>query len=406
MGIVYEALDPVLERVVALKAIALDARADEAARYQERLLLEARAAAALNHPNIVTIHDAGRSGELAYITMEYLEGRALEQLMAAELARGREREILAELRQLVTEHPLRERLQGQLMLALYRTGRQADALEAYRRYREALVDELGLEPGADLRELEAAILNQDSALDAPRKDGAEQPPDRRRRRLPALMAIGTVAGVITGMWLLGDPGREHTGAATTLGASAPTAERAFQAGVVEVCNQVNAAFRAHRRETEALRRELQAARRTALQRAAILLATRRTTGRGSHNLAAFRALQPPSVKRTTYTRTLRAWAASLDSERAYATAIDRAQTRQQLRAAVSHHSAGRADVERNLESVHAGLLALGGSACEIDLYVPAPISLPDLSSVEPVPMRLKNRSPPDGVKRLPVPSDG
>jgi predicted ATPase/DNA-binding SARP family transcriptional activator len=89
----------------------------------------------------------------------------LEQRIDADLAAGRDRELVAELERLVSEHPLRERARGQLMLALYRSGRQADALAAYRAAREASVESLGLEPGASLRELERAILHQDPALD-------------------------------------------------------------------------------------------------------------------------------------------------------------------------------------------------------------------------------------------------
>jgi DNA-binding SARP family transcriptional activator/tetratricopeptide (TPR) repeat protein len=93
---------------------------------------------------------------------------ALEECLDVELRLGRHRELVGELTAAVAEHPLRERLRGQLMLALYRSGRQADALEVYRRGRAALVEELGLEPGAELRELERAILSGS----APR---AEQP---------------------------------------------------------------------------------------------------------------------------------------------------------------------------------------------------------------------------------------
>ena len=72
------------------------------------------------------------------------------------------------------EHPSRERLVGQLMVALYRSGRQADALESYRVARRRLVDELGLEPGRELQELERAILAQDPALDSPARDTARK----------------------------------------------------------------------------------------------------------------------------------------------------------------------------------------------------------------------------------------
>jgi WD40 repeat protein/DNA-binding SARP family transcriptional activator len=86
----------------------------------------------------------------------------------AELAAGRHADLVAELEVAVAEEPLRERLHGQLMLALYRCGRQAEALEAYRAARATLVEEVGIEPSAELRALQAAILAQDAELDAPR----------------------------------------------------------------------------------------------------------------------------------------------------------------------------------------------------------------------------------------------
>ena len=97
--------------------------------------------------------------------LEDLRLLALEKRMDADLALGRHGELVGELETLVREHPLRERLRGQLMLALYRSGRQADALEAYRQARRALVDELGIDPSPALQELERAILRQDPALE-------------------------------------------------------------------------------------------------------------------------------------------------------------------------------------------------------------------------------------------------
>jgi predicted ATPase/DNA-binding SARP family transcriptional activator len=91
---------------------------------------------------------------------------ALEQRIDADLALGRHPELVAELDGFVGEHPLRERLRGQLMLALYRCGRQAEALDVYRTGRRLLDEELGLEPGEELRRLERAILEQDESLSA------------------------------------------------------------------------------------------------------------------------------------------------------------------------------------------------------------------------------------------------
>ena len=99
------------------------------------------------------------------LRLEELRVSALEDRIDAELALGRHRQLVGELEQLVAEQPLRERARGQLMLALYRSDRQADALAVYQRARTTLVDELGIEPGESLRKLERAILEQDASLD-------------------------------------------------------------------------------------------------------------------------------------------------------------------------------------------------------------------------------------------------
>jgi predicted ATPase/DNA-binding SARP family transcriptional activator len=101
--------------------------------------------------------------------LEELRESAVEERLDADLALGRHTDLIGELEATIAEHPHRERLRGQLMLALYRAGRQVEALEAYRDARHALVDELGIEPGAALQQLEKAILTQAEALDvAPR----------------------------------------------------------------------------------------------------------------------------------------------------------------------------------------------------------------------------------------------
>jgi predicted ATPase/DNA-binding SARP family transcriptional activator len=101
------------------------------------------------------------------IRIEELRLRALELKIDAELALGRHDDVVPELERLIVDEPARERFRGQLMLALYRAGRQADALEAYRSARSTLVDELGIEPGPELRRLERRILNQDPRLAEP-----------------------------------------------------------------------------------------------------------------------------------------------------------------------------------------------------------------------------------------------
>jgi DNA-binding SARP family transcriptional activator/DNA-binding beta-propeller fold protein YncE len=132
--------------------------------------------------------------------LEELRLAGLEERIDADLALGRHHDLVGELRELVAEHPLRERFRGQLMAALYRCGRQAEALEVYRDGRRALSDELGLEPGPALRELERAILQQDQSL------GAPAPPPRptasrlsRRWLLAVVVAVagGAVAATLT-----------------------------------------------------------------------------------------------------------------------------------------------------------------------------------------------------------------
>ena len=110
----------------------------------------------------------------------------LEGRIEADLALGRNAELVGELEALVAAHPLRERLRSQLMLALYRSGRQAEALETYQQTRRSLVDELGIDPSSELQRLEKAILNQDPGLDLPERAPSEEPgPDEEAAALLA-----------------------------------------------------------------------------------------------------------------------------------------------------------------------------------------------------------------------------
>jgi DNA-binding SARP family transcriptional activator/streptogramin lyase len=135
--------------------------------------------------------------------LDQLRLAALEERIDADLALGREAALVSELESLVAEHPYRERLRAQLMLALYRSGRQADALDAYQAGRRVLQDDLGLEPGNELRNLEAAILRQDEALSpAPPVPAAEpdqpHPPRRLSRRAVIVAGAGGLAAVALG----------------------------------------------------------------------------------------------------------------------------------------------------------------------------------------------------------------
>jgi DNA-binding SARP family transcriptional activator/streptogramin lyase len=140
--------------------------------------------------------------------LEELRLQALDDLFAAKLELGREREVVAELEALVREHPYRERLRGELMLALYRAGRQTEALDRYRNGRRLLVDELGIEPGPTLQTLERAILTHDPSLLIEAPAGA--PPAARpaarpalRRRRFVLAGLGIAAAVTAVAVLLG-----------------------------------------------------------------------------------------------------------------------------------------------------------------------------------------------------------
>jgi predicted ATPase/DNA-binding SARP family transcriptional activator len=160
-------------------ALELDEDALDAGRF-ERLLAEARTAARDGNPALAAsllrrglgLWRGQAYGELAYEEfargeverLEELRLVALEERIEAELQLGREAELLPELRSLAYTYPLRERLQAQAMLALYRCGHQADALEVYAAARATLVEELGLEPGAELRDMQRRILQHDSAL--------------------------------------------------------------------------------------------------------------------------------------------------------------------------------------------------------------------------------------------------
>src|SRR5215469_5836017 len=185
----------------------------------ERLVAEGRSALAAHQPGpaadsfraALRLWRGNALGGLDYEPFAQVEAGRLEELrlgavedrIEADLALGRHADLVSELEALVASCPLRERLHGQLMIALYRSGRQAEALEAYRAARRTLVEELGLEPGPALRQLESAILRQDPSLDRPgpaaTTAGAGTASRRKRsrllgpRRLPAIAAATAVA---------------------------------------------------------------------------------------------------------------------------------------------------------------------------------------------------------------------
>jgi predicted ATPase/DNA-binding SARP family transcriptional activator len=163
--------------------------------------------------------------------LERLRLSALEERIEAELELGRHAQLLPELEQVVGEDPFEERLRAALMLALYRSGRQAQALETYAEGRRRLVDELGIEPGPALQRLERQILNQDSAL-APASSAESVQQARPRLPLPATEMIGRepelaeIRGLLEHVRLLTLTGTAGTGKTRlAIAAAAELAER-------------------------------------------------------------------------------------------------------------------------------------------------------------------------------------
>lgn len=150
-------VDPESFDLTRFEARVKEARAAEGER--RRALLEAALAEWRGAPLLEASYDAWAGPEIRRLAELRLE--VVEERIDADLALGRHAEVVAELEALVAEHPFRERLRGQLMLALYRSGRQADASFAYQQARRTLVDELGVEPGPELRRLHGAIVRQD-----------------------------------------------------------------------------------------------------------------------------------------------------------------------------------------------------------------------------------------------------
>ena len=145
--------------------------------------------------------------------LDELHAATLEDRIAADLELGRHADLIGELQALVGRQPLRERLGAQLMLALYRSGRQAEALEVYRNARRALVDELGIEPARELQELEVAILAQDPALSLRERGRA---PAQAQRQASSEGFVGREAEMTELLSLL-DGARSGSGAMVLIG---------------------------------------------------------------------------------------------------------------------------------------------------------------------------------------------
>ena len=174
-GYVLVATDTDADEFERLTRLAAEQDADEA-------ILTLQRALALWRGRAFEEFEYEEWAQLEIARLEELRLSATEQRIEAELELGHHAELVPELEKRVADHPLREQLRGQLMVALYRSGRHADALEVYRRGRQVLRDELGLEPSPFLAELERQILSHDATLRAP-----------VRRRLP----VGTVTFLFT-----------------------------------------------------------------------------------------------------------------------------------------------------------------------------------------------------------------
>jgi DNA-binding SARP family transcriptional activator len=187
----------VLETRTPGYALKADKEAVDARRF-EQLVNEARSAEADRRADLVgealqlwrgpPLADFAYEGFAQNETarLEELRLTALEERIEAQLELGAAAELVGELEQLVRENPLRERPRGQLMLALYRSGRQAEALQAYQDARRMLVDELGIEPTPSLQQLHASILRQESALQPQAVPGAGE--DRLGEVVRALLS--------------------------------------------------------------------------------------------------------------------------------------------------------------------------------------------------------------------------
>ena len=255
------------------------------ARRFERLVVEAgselagghtrRAVAALEEA--LSLWRGAPLGEFAYepfaqreiARLDDLRVTAHEQLIEAKLALGAHAEVVGQLETLIGEHPYRERLRAQLMLALYRSERQADALQAYQDARRTLVEELGIEPGERLRELERAILAQDPRLqlvaaDEPSAAGSAMAAERsafvgRQRELAEL--LGGLDDVFSGHGRLflvaGEPGIGKSRLAEELLAHAKSRAarvlvgRCWEAGGAPAYWPWTQALRAYVRESDA-----------------------------------------------------------------------------------------------------------------------------------------------------------
>ena len=197
------------DQVDALRFADLVARAREAAGAGDIAAQVLREALGLWRGSAYADFQDTLFGAAEAARLEEMRLAAVEARIDADLALGRHTEVIAELEGLVREHPLRERLWAQLMIAFYRGGRQSDALLAFRRARGGLVEEIGVEPGPELQALETAVLAHDPGLAAPdqRSLGPPELPAGLRGIGPAFIGRDAALACLCGFWADAEHGR-------------------------------------------------------------------------------------------------------------------------------------------------------------------------------------------------------
>ena len=208
-GYVLELGDAVLD---ARDFTALAGDVSRAAADSQHELVAVRASEALSlwRGKALVDVELGAIGRAEADRLEELRLRTLELRIDSELALGSHEQAVGELQPLVAQNPYREKFVAQLMLALYRSGRHAEALEAYEQTRRRLDDDLGLQPSADLQQLSAQIVRQESALRAPavvpaasREQPRRHPTGERARRLAGLVAAGAAVAAMMALTAAG-----------------------------------------------------------------------------------------------------------------------------------------------------------------------------------------------------------
>jgi DNA-binding SARP family transcriptional activator len=212
--------------------------------------------------------------------LEELRLTTQERRIDADLEGGRNAEIVGEIETLIAAHPLREHLRWQLILALYRAGRQVEALEVYRETRRVLSEELGLEPSPELRELERAILRQDPTIGpVPQPPPTTQPIQRSKRRgvLLALVPLALIGlGVGAAFAFVGHTHMHPSANAT----------RAMLAGSASVASRTTTAMRTATAGVQTARHRQRQPRRSRRRRAASGTRTAKAIGNGTASTAA------------------------------------------------------------------------------------------------------------------------